>query len=229
MRRLGAFLFGATVGVVALGTANAAPVLSFGAGGAVTSADRTATFDSVTGGTDLSAYTEDSLSITVPDTAYVSFDPDGAATSFSGGFHFVFGGHPRYTAITTTDGERMSGVEFALGSGFVADLSDTIAAFAYEVLRDGSSIGSGFLDVALGTIVGISDDLGFDELRIGAYANLAAAETGIASNTLSAIAIDNVVVQLAGGEQPPSQVPEPGSLALFGAGLAALGLIRRRR
>ena len=63
----------------------AAPIFSTGAGSAVTIVDRKATFDGLDAiGIDLSAYSEDGLSISTPDTSFIGFDAlgNGSTTGF---------------------------------------------------------------------------------------------------------------------------------------------------
>jgi len=84
MKLLQFLVFVMSLLVLGSGQAVAVPIFSTGAGSAVTSLDRVATFDSITGGIDLSAYTEDLLSITVPGVGFVNFDPFNGAGSSPG-------------------------------------------------------------------------------------------------------------------------------------------------
>ncbi len=188
-------------------SANAAVTLTFGAGSAVTIADRQATFDSITApGIDLSNYTEDSLKITVPNVSYVGFDPfnDGSSTMF----HYGSSGGNNYVTITGTDSATFTGLELKIGDGFFASNGSTL--FAWATYLGGSLTGSGNSILApRGSVVGWSDPTGFDELRIGGASDtLASYNLG----DFQAIALDNVRVQIG-----TAAVPEPLSFAVWSA------------
>lgn len=89
---------------------------TIGTGSSVTSADRTATFDTLTvNGTDLSAYQEDSLDIFVADTLYVDYDFfNGGATT---ALHYGSSGNNSYVTIRASDAASLYAVEFLLGTG----------------------------------------------------------------------------------------------------------------
>ncbi len=198
-------------------------ILTTGAGQAIETVDRSARFDSLTSSLfpeesniDLSAYTEDSLSVTVPDYSWWHNLDFVFLGEGSGGFHYGFGGNDSYVTIRTADGMRMAGLEFLIGTGNPSDSATVI----WETYRDDVQTGSGKFQTTKGTIVGWSDVAGIDELRVGAsgyaYTQFGDAQT---------IALDNLSVQVQG-----AAVPEPSTFAAL-AGLSAMGLVfmRKRR
>jgi hypothetical protein len=198
----------------------AAPIVTFGAGTAVSVVDRVATFDSVVTDTDLSAYTEGGLSITVPTTAYGGYTP---GLGFIGGFHYPIGGVGAPTVISTTDALPIYAVEMTLGTGFVGMLT---AYYAWETRSGATVTGSGWFSADLTSvqILGIADNAGFDTLYLANYSDLATVQAGI-SSALNALAIDNVNVQLG---PTAGEVPEPATFGVVGAGLMAAWFLRRR-
>jgi type II secretory pathway pseudopilin PulG len=205
--------------------AQATIIATVGAGTAVTTVDRQATFDAVTTGVNLNGYTEDGLLISVDKTAFTGFDPTGGADpgAFSGGFHYPSSGANGGTLISTTDGAKILGVEFNVGTGY----DQPTTYFAYEGFANGNPDGSGAFAITSGSVLGFRDPGGFDQLYIGAYENLLQAQSANVVTDFQAVAIDNVKVQLNG----VAASPEPGSLMLMG--LSAVGLIgygwRRRK
>jgi len=199
----------------------AGPVFSTGSGTAVITADRTATFDSINqNGIDLSSYSEDNLSITVPDTSKVAFDPFSEAISSE--FHYGDGGNFSYVTIRGTDSAVFDGVEFKFGSGWFE--STTTPGLIWETLLNGTVTGSGGVSLlAHGSIVGWSDPDGFDELRVASVLVLTSTSS---FGNLQAIALDDLNVQLK--DETPT-VPEPASMALWGLGSLGIGVIARRR
>ena len=195
--------------------------VSFGSGSAVTVADRTATFDSIVTGSDLSNYTENNLRITIGTAAYADFSP---GHGFSGGFHYPSGGFPAPTVIEGTDNALFFGLEFTLGTGYFAQQNATTFV-AWETSKSGSVTGSGWFtaDLSNEVIVGFSDVLGFDQLRIANYGSLADVQAGLGSKA-NAVALDNLSVDLGG-----SAVPEPGTIGMLSGGLLALVFARRAR
>ena len=189
--------------------------LTFGAGSAVTSIDRKATFDSVSSGTNLANYTEDMLRITTPGSSLVAFAPfnDGTMTEF----YYADGGNHSYVTITGTDAATFSGLELKIGDGYA--ILTTTTLFTWETYLDGTLTGSGdSLIAAKGSIVGWSDPSGFDELRIGATKPIYAPYH---FGDSQAVAIDNVHVQLSDGAS--GMVPEPRSIAVW-CGLVGVAL-----
>lgn len=210
--------FAVVAGVLAVGAAmqaQAVPLLTSGAGSVVDTADRTATFNGLASGHSLNPYTEGGLVLRANDVAYTDFDADGASSQFSGGYFYADGGINGFYALTTSLSELMFGVEFALGSGYFSDLSDGNSSILWQTYRGGLLTGSGSGLYALGTIVGIGDDDGFDRLLLA---------NDQAGQSINALAMDNLRVDLS-----PVSVPEPGTLALFGLGLVGLAAMRRRR
>ncbi len=209
--------------ILVCGVLTAAPIVTFGAGSAVTVADRVATFDSVVTGTPLGAYTEGGLNITVPGSAYAEFTP---APGFSGGFHYPSGGANGPTVISPTDSAIMFAVEFNIGTGFYAQMGGT-GYFAWETRLGGTSTGGGYFtaDLSQAQVAGFADLAGFDTLLVANYQGLAEAMGGITPEGYQALALDNLKVQLG-----PSDVviPEPATFALAGLGIALIGLRRRR-
>jgi hypothetical protein len=183
----------------------AVPIFTTGAGSAVTLAGRSATFDAITfNGLDLSSYSEDLLSISVPDPSFVGF-----------AFHYGTAGNSNFVTIRGTDNAVFSAMEFLLGTGFQ---EDTVARIRWATFLNNVQTGTGQSVLVEGTIVGWSDPSGFDELRV-------IADNGTVGTLnfgdFQAIALDDVHAQL---------VPEPSTAALLlASGLAALAVMRRRR
>jgi hypothetical protein len=203
---------------------SAGPIVTWGQGSAVTSISRSATFDGVATSTDLSAYVEDGLSITIPTYAFVNFMP---GAGFSGGFHYPSSGYNAPTLIQTTGGDPIFALEMNLGSGYYAQYWG-IAFFAWETWNGGDQTGSGYFtrDLSSEQIFGLSDPAGFTLLRIANYGALSDVQAGIGSQ-LNGLALDNLRVQLTPGEGG-SEIPEPGTLLLAGVGLVLLLAARRR-
>ena len=195
--------------------AHAVLVFSNGTGSAVAAATNVATFTGVSTGTDLSAYREAGLSVTVPSTAYTAFDPTygNAGSGFSGGFFYPLNEPSQATLIARADGTPLQAVEFTVGDGY----GSTTAFGRYFGVKGGTVYSTGTFSALAGSTVGLADPFGFDALYIGVYDT--AADANVATVTSKqAGALDNLRVQA---------VPEPATLGMVALGLT--GLVRRRR
>lgn len=190
-----------------------ATTVSIGSGSAVTTVDRTATFDAITTtGLDLSAYTEDSLNISVADTSLIGFDPfqDGTTTAF----YYGDEGNTSFVSISTTDGSQIAALELKVGDGWANATTNVI----WKTLVGGIATDSGALSTLDSSVIGWLDLGGFDELRIAASGDTLNPITNFGD--FQGVALDDVKVQL---------VPIPAAVWLFGSTLAALGWAGRRR
>lgn len=191
-------------------TAVAVPIVSTGAGTAVSVVDHQATFDGVVGGTNLLGYTEDNLVISVNDS-HCCFDQA----------HYGAGGNFDFVTITTVDDAVMAGVEAIVGWGFTTQTTGNVI---WETRLDGIVTGGGvftktfFSSLPSNTVNGWADVSGFDELRLAAH------PTNTTLGAYQAIALDNVRVQLLA----TVPVPEPGTVTLLGIAMLGLGARRRR-
>lgn len=135
-------------------------------------------------------------------------DPGQAYSASFSGNYFATAGMNAYLSIRST-GPAMNGIEFAVDSGFGS------IYVMWQTWLDSTLTGSGRVSLGaagVGDVLGLSDAVGFTEVRVYAF-DSASDTTGY-----SAPAIDSVRA---------FTVPEPGSLAL--ASLAGLGLIGARR
>lgn len=198
------------------GDAQAATLFSSTA--TVSSADRVATFDSLTSnGIDLSTYTEASLSVTVGDVTFQGFSAFSPNDSRTTGFHYGSGGNNDFVTIKGTDGAVFTALDFLLGDG----QSGTTTNVRWQAYLGGVLTGSGTeSNMARGTVMGWSDTTGFDTLLVAA----ARTETQPGFGNHQSIAIDDLRAQV--GVTP---VPLPAGLPLMLGGLAAFGLLRRRQ
>jgi hypothetical protein len=212
--------------------ASATIIVTTGAGSAVDTAHRTATFNSVVNGTNLINYAENGLRITSNTFAFIgppsdpTFDPTGHSGlgGFLGGFHLPNNGSTQLTSIKTTDGTEFEAIELNIGNGFQLASSHV----RYEIVDDGNIIDVGAFTVLSGSVIGFEIDTGgFDELRIGAYLALSLAQNP-PGGTMQAAALDNLRTELF---PPPAVIPEPGTMAMLSSGI--LGLVgfgwRRRK
>jgi|GEM_PF-3598250 len=189
----------------------------------VTSVDRSATFDSLTSNNiDLTAYTEGTLTVTVPDINFQGFSAFTPGDPRTPAFHYGSGGNFNFVTIRDTDSVVFHAMQFLLGDGTNNSTTD----LRWETFLLGVSTGTS-LEAGLGrgTTVGWTDVVGFDELRVAALAGLA----NFGDN--QAIALDDVLAQTA--PLAPQAVPEIQAgaagipLALL-AGALALVYDRRR-
>lgn len=221
-------LVAVVVGLVLCGSASAVTTLTLGDGSAVTSIDRSATFDVMTSSytSDLNLYIENGLKFTCAgqnwgaDPALATIDPFHV-TPTTGGFMLPAYGSEEWTTIQTPTLNLMYGVEFLYGNGWTTgDIygqypwGNSNATLEWQTWTGGSLVSSGSVAyLTVGTVVGFSDDTGFDQLWVRS--------TTAGNGTLSALAVDNVNVQV-------TAIPEPSSGILVAVSLfALLGLIRR--
>lgn len=220
---------------LAFGTVcNATTIQTTGAGSAVTSVDRSATFDSMTSSAtvNLDIYSENKLSITTASTSWghdptlATLDPfhglDGPPPPLA--FYAMANGSEEWVTIKTTDSKLIFGTEFMYGNTWTTgDIygvpwGNQNALLQWETFKGGTMVSSGDVSfLAMGTIVGFSDSVGFDELLVRSIVN--------GDTSLQAIALDNLNVQLSA----PNAVPLPAALPLFATGVGALGLLGWRR
>ena len=176
-------------------------IYTTGDGSAVSSIDRIATFDAISGS--LSNYTEDGINIFVNDTH----------CCFSGGYYVSDG----YDAGNVTDSlYRIFAADSAMFFGAEILLQDwgygtTFNTFVWQTYRSGILTGTNtFTTPSSGTIMGWSDTSGFDELRIGTFLG-----------SKNALWFDDLKIQTTS-----TSVPEPSTIAIFALGM--IGLASRR-
>jgi len=188
---------------------------TFGAGSAVSVVNGTADFESV-GSLFDNPYLEGGMAFSRTD---LSFNNNGCGyagcvghvgfVGFSG--NYMYGTGNGYFEMMATGGKVFRGLEFTIGTGFF----NSFQSVTWEAYSSGVLVGSGFLpSVAAGTIIGLSDLVGFDLLRY----------TDNGFGTFSAPAFDSVRAQF-----DVSTVPLPAALPLFATGIGLLGWLAQRR
>lgn len=211
------FAFAVAFGFAVLASqAQAVIVTSTGAGSAVTTVDRSTTFDDLNAsGIDLTSYSSGTLFATVPDTnfeGFNAFNDPGRTTQF----HYGNGGNTSFVTIAGTDDVAIQGVEFLYGHGGGGVTGNLV----WETRLNGVTTGSGLITgVSKNTVVGWfeTDATGFDQLFV------AGGPSATAFGQFQSIALDNLNVQLA-------PVPEPSSVALMAfSAMGVVVFVRRKR
>jgi hypothetical protein len=202
------------IGLLFASTQHASAITIFAPSPVVTSADRSATFDSLTSnGISLAAYSEDSLSVTVNNITFQGFQAFSPGDLRTTAFHYGNGGDFGFVTIKGTDGAAFTAIDFLLGDGQGPPTTNV----RWEAYRGGFLTGSGTQPaVARGTVVGWTDAAGFDELRVAA----ASSELSPGFGNHQSIAIDDLRATL---------VPEPSIFALAALASLCIGFNRRKR
>lgn len=213
LRPLLKYMLAIGAATAAIGT-QAAVIQSFGAGSAVKTVTNSAHFDANT--TLANNYAEGGLLFAYVGSAnnngcgYAGVncydDPSELSSSFAGNY-MATAGTNAYLSVKKTDGSDFYKIEFAAGTGYL-----NLNGF-WRTLNDGVQTGQGNFSAGDGTVLGLADVNGFDEVRYFAFST-ANKQTGFSSP-----AFDEVRVG----------VPEPGSLAMFGLGLIGMIGLRRAR
>jgi hypothetical protein len=184
---------------------------------------RTATFDSIISGTNLSNYTENGLNITIPTYAYVAYYGDYFPSippnhpGFSGGFFYPSSGYNAPIVIETVDDVDIYDIKFNAGSGWTGD---EYAYLKWDIWDNGSIVSSDRINVLKGTQVDIQYQSGFDFIQL--YGLISSTDT----SSYNALALDNLFVETSPGQTYPT--PEPTSMLLLGFGLLGLTRVRRK-
>jgi len=208
-------LFAATV--LALNArVEAATLQTTGAGSAVATVDRSATFDTLTANNivHLETYTEGGLKIiTSADSWAADFamaallDPFDGAGGLDRAFYAISSGNNDWVTIQTTNRATIHGVEFMYGNTWTTGNSqrpwgNPAAVVDWQTWKNDALVSSNTVGpvplLQLGTVLGFFDPAGFDQLLVRATI------AGSGDPTLQAIALDNVQVMLT--NRPPAPI-----------------------
>ncbi len=200
------------------GHIDAATIQTFGAGSAVSTADRSATFDSLnaTNVVHLENYTEAGLQIiTSADSWAADFamaaklDPFHGANGTDRAFYAISAGNTDWVTIQTTNQALMYGIEFMYGNDWTT--GDIYGQYPWgnpngfvewQTLFNGTVISSGQIGpspmLPLGTVLGFYDPAGFDQLLVRCRI------ANSSPTNLQALALDSLNVMLT--NSPPAPV-----------------------
>ncbi len=212
---------------------HAATLPTLGSGSAVSVVDRLATFDALnaTNTSELGNYMEGGLFVTTGNQSWgadpplaAKLDPFHGATAPDRGFFCVAWDNTEWTSIRTTNLAGMHAVEFVYGNGWTTgDIygqypwGNNGAVLLWQTWRNGTNVSSGSVGdlwmLPVGTVVGVYDASGFDELTLKAIMPA----NGTNSN---ALALDNVMVQLT--NVPPTPVIYGSDFGLGANGVPSL-------
>ncbi len=207
---VGAFVFSGPVA--------AATVQTFGAGAAVATIDRSATFDSLTANNvvHLDTYSENGLSITTSGDSWAAdlnlsakLDPFRGANAPDRALYAIAWANEDWVTIQTTNGALMHGVEFMYGNDWTTgDISGPYpwgndkGFVEWQTLQNGTAVSAGQVGpsptLPLGTVLGFYDPVGFDQLLARCRIE------NSASPNLQAVALDNLQVMLANVPPTPA-------------------------
>ena len=187
----------------------AATIQTLGGGSAVSTADRSATFDSITNsGLALNDYVEDNLVIGANADSLVGYDPFGGANGSDPYFYCLDGGSmgggaDSWVTIRTTDSKKVFGIEFRYGNSWTggSPWGNNNAWVTWQTLNGATVVSSGQVGpnpmLPVGTVIGFYDPVGFDELQVKCNA------PNQADPNIQALALDNLKVMLTNHPPPP--------------------------
>jgi hypothetical protein len=192
------------------GDSRAATIQTFGAGSAVSSVDRSATFDSLNANNvvHLDTYQEGSLRIITSGDSWAAdlnmsarLDPFHGANALDRAFHATAWGNEDWVSIQTTNRSLIYGIEFMYGNCWTT--GDIFGPYPWgnekgfvewQTLINGALVSAGQIGpnpmLPLGTILGFYDPAGFDELLVRCRIE------NVDPPNLQTIALDNLQVML---------------------------------
>jgi hypothetical protein len=166
--------------------------------------------------------------------AFVNGGTAGWDGQFAGGTTVLYNGSNTHS-VTLTFGTAISGLGVDLQTKNAGAYSFTITAFNSNNVAIGTAIDSG-TSIGSGSGNGTGSEGTVKFAGITSSADDISFVTISSTNNSSGFAIDTSLIYHANinGTSNPvggggTQTPEPGTIALLGAGLAALGAVRRRR
>lgn len=190
-----------------------ATLITSGSGAAVSNIDASANFEDVLA-LNSNPYSEDGLLFS---RTGLSFNNNGCGyagctthTPFDGfSGNYMYGVGNGYFQIETSDSSVFYGLEFIVGTG----LGSLDINLSWETFLNGVQTDAGSFNSSAGSVVGFTDNVGFDSLRLS--------QNGFSS--YGGTAFDSVKADLS------VSVPEPTSIAILGLGLVVIGFSRKKK